>query len=68
LKSKTISMILGAILIIISLILGGLQILHIHNIYGSSGNKWYFYGSVAVIGLVGIVLAAWSLMKEAPKK
>jgi predicted tellurium resistance membrane protein TerC len=57
-------MILGAILIIIALVLGGLQ--HIHHIY--SGNHWYFYGSVGVVGLVGIVLVVWSFMKKAPKK
>jgi hypothetical protein len=36
--------------------------------YGS-GNGWYFYGLAGVIGLIGIILAAWSLMKtEQPKK
>jgi hypothetical protein len=33
----------------------------------ASGNGWYFYGLFGVIGLIGIILAAWSLMKtEAP--
>jgi len=60
---------IGAVLIIVALILGGLQLLHIYNIYGTSDNKWYFYGAVGVIGLVGIILAAWGLMKkETPSK
>ena len=55
---------IGAVLIIVALILGGLQLLHIYNIYGTSDNKWYFYGAVGVIGLIGIILAAWGLMKK----
>ena len=55
---------IGAVLIIVALILGGLQLLHIYNIYGTSYNKWYFYGAVGVIGLIGIILAAWGLMKK----
>jgi hypothetical protein len=68
LNYKTMSMGFGAILIIIALILGGVQILHIYNIFGGSENRWYFYGGVGVIGLVGIALVAWALMKKTPKK
>jgi len=61
---KTGIVAIGAVLIIVALILGGLQLLHIYNIYGTSDNKWYFYGAVGVIGLIGIILAAWGLMKK----
>jgi membrane-bound ClpP family serine protease len=54
----------GIVLIIIALILGGLQLLHIYNIYGSTDNKWYFYGGVGIVGLIGIIVAAYGLMKK----
>ena len=60
--------ILGIVLVIIALILGGIQHFGMYNFYGTIDNKWYFYGVVGIIGLVGIILAAWSAMKkEAPK-
>jgi hypothetical protein len=38
-----------------------------YNFYGTEDYKWYFYGAVGIIGLVGIILTAWSAMKkEAP--
>ena len=59
--------ILGIVLIIIALILGGIQHFGMYNFYGTIDNKWYFYGAAGIIGLVGIILAAWSAMKkEAP--
>ena len=61
---KMTALILGAVLVVIALILGGAQLLHVYNIYGDSSNKWYLYGSVGVIGLVGIAAAAWGLMKK----
>jgi len=62
---KTAITAIGAVLIIVALILGGLQLLlHIFNIYGTSDYKWYFYGAVGVIGLIGIILVAWGLMKK----
>jgi hypothetical protein len=59
---------IGATLIIIALILGGLQDLHIANIYGAVENKWYFYSAVGAILLVGIVLVAWGLIKKEASK
>lgn len=57
----------GIVLIIIALILGGLQLLHIYNIYGTTDNKWYFYGGVGIIGLIGIIVAVYGLIrKESP--
>jgi hypothetical protein len=50
-------------------ILGGIQISHAYNIYGAAGNKWGFYSAVAIIGIIGIILAVWSVLKkETPKK
>ena len=60
---------LGAVLIVIALILGGVQDLHIYNIYGSTSNKGYFYVTVEVLGLIGIILPLWSfLKKETPQQ
>ena len=58
----------GVVLIIIALIVGGVQLLHLYNIYGAGENRWYFYGAVAVIGIIGIILAAWGLMKKEEMK
>lgn len=68
-KTKMIALILGTALIVIAVILGGIQISHAYNIYGAAGHKWYFYSAVAIIGIIGIILAVWSVLKkEAPKK
>jgi di/tricarboxylate transporter len=67
LNSKTIGLAIGAILIIIALILGGIQISHAYDIV-SHPTPTYFYALVGIIGLIGIIVAAWALMKkEAPK-
>ena len=60
---------LGIVLVIIALVLGAVQHFNAlgYSIYGGDENKWYFYGLVAVIGLIGIILAAWSYMRK-PKK
>jgi hypothetical protein len=60
----------GAIIIVIALIVGGIQILHIYNIYGAiHANKWIFYGVVAIVGIIGIIQVAYSaLKKEKPKR
>jgi hypothetical protein len=69
LKSKTAYMVVGVLLIVIALIFGAVRYFSMYDFgiaYGS-GNGWYFYGLFGVIGLIGIILAAWSLMKtEAP--
>jgi hypothetical protein len=45
-----------------------LQDLHIANIYGDVENKWYFYGAVGAVLLVGIILVAWGLLKKEATK
>jgi hypothetical protein len=57
-------MILGAILIIIALILGIVQHFNVYNFYGDTANKWYFYGLVAIIGIIGIIAAVWAYIKK----
>jgi len=61
---------LGIVLIIIALILAAIQHFNAlgYSIYGSDANKWYFYGLVGVIGLIGIILAAWSYMRKLKKQ
>ena len=67
--TKMVLLIVGLVLIVIAVILGGIQVSHAYNIYGATAHKWYFYGGVAVIGIVGIILAAWAaLKKETPKQ
>jgi ABC-type enterochelin transport system permease subunit len=69
LNRKMAVLVLGAVLIVISLVLGGVQDLHVHSIYGASSNKWYFYGAIGIMLILGIILAAWALLrKEAPKQ
>jgi hypothetical protein len=69
LNSKTIVLGLGALLIIIALILGGLQLSNAYDFTPSMGGRHlYVYGLFGVIGLIGIIIAAWALMKkETPK-
>lgn len=68
-KTKMTVLAIGAVFIIISLILGGVQDMHIASVYGSAVNKWYFYGGIGALLLIGIILVAWGLFKkEAPKK
>ncbi len=54
----------GVLLIAVSLIVASVQDLHIYNIYGDVSNKWYFYSVVGAILIIGIMLAAWALMKK----
>ena len=66
--AKMVLIIVGIVLIVIAVILGGIQVSHAHNFYGAAKNKWYFYGGVIVIGIVGIILAVWGVMKKEVKK
>ena len=60
---------IGIVLVLIALILGGVQDLRVANIYGGAENKWYFYGALGAVLLIGVVLMAWGLLKkEAPKQ
>jgi hypothetical protein len=71
LKSKTVYLAVGVLLIIIAIILGAVQHFNTlgYSIYGSDDNKWYFYGLIGIIGLIGVILVVWSFMKtEAPAK
>jgi len=63
-------MVIGAILILIALILGGLQLSNAYDFSTAWGwRHLYVYGLFGIIGLIGLILAAWSLMmKEAPAK
>ena len=63
-KTRMTALAIGAVLILIALILGGLQDLHITNIYGDVQNKWYFYGAIGALLLVGIIVVAWGLLKK----
>jgi hypothetical protein len=59
----------GAVLIIIALILGAVRYSGAYDFgvsYGS-GSGWYFYGMAGIIGLIGIILAAWSYTKKKPQ-
>lgn len=56
----------GIVLIIIAIILGAVRYSGANDFgfaYGSGGG-WYFYGLAGVIGLIGIILAAWSYMRK----
>jgi len=65
LNSKTIGLGLGAILIIIALILGGIQLSNAYDFTSSLGGRHlYVYGLFGLIGLIGIIIAAWALMKK----
>lgn len=59
-----IALVLGLTLILTALIFGGVQLLHIYNIYGPGSNRWYFYGAVGTIGIIGIILVAWDLLRK----
>jgi len=69
-NTRMIAMYLGVLLIIVALILGGLQLFNIYDFTPAMGNRHlYVYGLFGVIGLIGIILAAWGLLtKEAPKE
>lgn len=55
---------IGIVLIIIALILGGLQVFNMYDFTPALGRHLYVYGLFGVIGLIGIILAAWGAMKK----
>ncbi|HVP41716.1 MAG TPA: hypothetical protein VMS95_07165 [Candidatus Krumholzibacteriaceae bacterium] len=59
---------LGILLIIIAIILAAVQHSNAYNFYGDVSNKWYFYGLVIVIGIIGLILIAWGYMKGSSAK
>lgn len=58
----------GVVLIIIALIMGAVRYsgMYAFGVSYGSGGGMYFYGLAGIIGLVGIILAAWSYMKKTP--
>jgi hypothetical protein len=55
---------LGGVLVLIAIILVVVQHFGVYSFYGDASNKWYFYGLVGVVGLIGIIVAAWSYHKK----
>jgi uncharacterized membrane protein YcjF (UPF0283 family) len=56
---------LGLVLIVIAVILFGVQYgAHVFNIYDSTTTKYGFYGGVGVLGVIGLIIAAWGYMKK----
>lgn len=64
LNSKMMKQLSGGVLVLVAIILGGIQILRIHNIYGAGANRWYFYGLVGILGSIGIMLIIWSFVNK----
>jgi len=64
LDTKMIEKALGILLIIIAIILAVVQHFGVANLYGDVSNRWYFYGLVIIIGIIGIILIAWAYMKK----
>jgi hypothetical protein len=62
LNKKTMGLLLGGLLILIAIILAAVHF--IYKIYYESDVKWYFRGLIGVIGLIGIVVAAWAYTKK----
>jgi hypothetical protein len=64
LNKKTTGLLLGGLLILIAIIVTVVQHFGVYNFYGDVSNKWYFYGLVGFIGLIGIIVAAWAYTKK----
>ncbi len=67
LNNKMMGQLLGGLLVVIAVILAVVQHFSVYNIYGSIDYKCYFYGLVAVIAIVGVLIVAWSYMKKLKK-
>ena len=61
---KTKVTVLGAALIVFALVVSGVQLFHVYNIYGRGSYRWYFYCAIGFVGLAGIVLAVYGLLKK----
>jgi hypothetical protein len=59
------TLVLGIVLVIVALLLGAVQLIgHVFSIYGSTTTKYGYYVVVGVIGLIGIIITAWSYLKK----
>ena len=68
-NTKSVALVLGLVLIIVALIAGGLQISDVYKLSGNPAHTPYFYAGVVVIGAIGVILAAYGLLrKETPKQ
>ncbi len=64
LEKRRVSLLLGLTFVIVALVLGGIQHLHLYDFYGSGLlNQLCFYGGVLVIGVVGTVVMILSVLK-----
>ena len=54
----------GIVLIIIAIILGAVRL---SNATDFGMRRLYLYGIAGIIGLIGIILAAWSYVRKKPK-
>jgi hypothetical protein len=65
LNSKTIGTVLGLLLVLIALVLGGIELFNVYDFAPAMGGRHlYVYGAFGVIGLIGLILAFWALMKK----
>jgi hypothetical protein len=69
LDRKMVGLILGVLLIIVAIILAAVHFAAGVYRNATSDVKWSFRALIMIIGLIGIILAGWGLMKkETPKK
>jgi len=66
--NKTITAV-GIVLVLIAIILFAIQYgAHMFSIYDSDTTKYGYYGGAGVIGLIGLILAAYGYMKNPAAK